>query len=31
LRLQARFKHLFSRPDGEALIAEIQTVADRNV
>ncbi len=31
LKLQGRFKHLFSRPDGPQIIAQIQAIADRNV
>jgi pyruvate ferredoxin oxidoreductase beta subunit len=31
LKLQGRFKHLFSRPDGPRIIAEIQAIADRNI
>jgi pyruvate ferredoxin oxidoreductase beta subunit len=31
LKLQGRFKHLFSRPDGEQWIAEIQAIADDNI
>jgi pyruvate ferredoxin oxidoreductase beta subunit len=31
LRLQARYAHLFGSPEGEATIARLQAIADRNI
>jgi pyruvate ferredoxin oxidoreductase beta subunit len=31
LELQGRFKHLFTRPEGPQVVAEIQAIADRNI